>query len=481
MNEFLLDIILENRSNTDFYSIINVNESTRRNLILSSIKEFLNSEKARNMHEGVRYYNFKHDILDRVIAYKVAGMWEVSDLANERIKHPYHSVLVDQKVGYISGETWETVFSDETLKDIIEKEYLSNDQKMDLIRDLNTDASNMGRSWINYFYNKDGVLSYRVIDSREIIYRKFEGKEYIIRFYETRARDGKLVKKIQFYDENMVYYYTLKEDKLFLDPDAELNPRPHFVFVMDDEKVDEKGFDKVPFIKNRNNRFENTDLQPIKDLIDDIDLADSDWSNDNLNSAEDILVFTGIDSKQRLSELVRGIKANGGIKFENDQSKVERILNDVQYESKLNKINQTKSQIFELGMGVSTEKALQNTSGVALKLMFQNLDLKANKSIRYLVETLNELYRVIINDVNRRYGTSYTINDIDIIPRKQLIIDAKEVEEINELRYKNLLSLKGTVSDETILETLKDLNVIKDIDLEKERLENELNSRLIEE
>jgi hypothetical protein len=58
----------------------------------------------RHMAEGVRYYRSLHDILAHKNVYYIDGApTEDKIKSNFRVPHPFHKILVDQKVSYIVG------------------------------------------------------------------------------------------------------------------------------------------------------------------------------------------------------------------------------------------------------------------------------------------------------------------------------------------------------------------------------------------
>lgn len=74
-------------------------------IVKLEIKEFIESERYKNMLAGARYYAGKHDILDtkRMAIGKDGLLTEVKNVANNKIVHTFATELIDQKIQYLLG------------------------------------------------------------------------------------------------------------------------------------------------------------------------------------------------------------------------------------------------------------------------------------------------------------------------------------------------------------------------------------------
>ena len=72
-------------------------------IVKLEIKEFIESERYKNMLAGARYYAGKHDILDtkRMAIGKDGLLTEVKNVANNKIVHTFATELIDQKIQYL--------------------------------------------------------------------------------------------------------------------------------------------------------------------------------------------------------------------------------------------------------------------------------------------------------------------------------------------------------------------------------------------
>lgn len=470
----VIKMIQENRYKNGYYNSFAEEAFGLQTMIQNKLNTFLSSEKLRRMQEGINYYNLEHDIKNRRILYKVDGIWRESNLSNNKIKHPFYSLLVDQKAGYLAGNKW-NITPKEALKPFLSS-YLDEDYFAEFLVDLITDSSNTGEGWIQVFKNRYGNLTYTNVSSTKIIpcYGDEGTLEGVIKLeLVERVKDGKRIRcyKIEYWDkEKKTFFITDEKNNVTLDTTQTLNPVPHFVVASTLGNVEEHGFGRVPFVRIKNNRYCKTDLEPIKSLQDDLDIISSDWSNEQIDQKEGIWIVSGGDPKMPLEEFMMGIKSNGGVKVNNHTHapngiKVERLDFKVNYESKQARIKDLKEDIFTIAQGVNTsdKSTYNNISGVALKMMYEGLDSKCVKLERYLTRGLKELFSFIIEDINRKYNKNFTIDDIKIKSNKKIIINTKEETE-------TALIIKDNVSIRTFLENLPQVSNVQE---ELDRLEEE--------
>jgi SPP1 family phage portal protein len=113
---------------------------------------------------------------------------------------------------------------------------------------------------------------------------------------------------------------------------------------------------------------------------------------------------------------------------------------------------------------------MSNPSGVSLKLAWQRLDNKCRILEISVKRALKQILEFVIWDINRKNGTSYSIDDITITIPKTLIVN--EGEQID-----NIIKAKeaGLLSEQTAIEML---SFVKNPAKEMERKEQEINNRI---
>lgn len=453
------ELLKAQREQTNFYVNIDEKYLGMETVIKKTMEDYFKSQKYKNAEDGINYYKLEHDILKRELVYQTPKGPQKSSLKNYKIKNGYHNLLTDQKISYIAGEEWE-LKADEKLENILETEYLDDDFLNNIVQEVAMDTANTGDAYLHY-YLKDGKMEFIVYNATEIIpildtkYNK--NLEYVIRFYCV-FDNGKKIFKVELWDKEYTTYYNMyiKGSEYVVEKDfsVEINPQPHFITYNNiTETIKEEGYGVVPFIHFKNNKYSTTDLSLIKSLIDNLDVTESDWANLNENQITAAWLFKNLSPQQDLSEILNGINANGGAKVP-EGVEFERLNINLDFNSKKERILDLTNKIYELGKGVNTNNAPQNISGVALKLMYQNLDLKANAFIKTNMQAFYNMYEIILNYVNKKYNLSYTIKDIEIEVNKALIVDKKENAEIKKLNAETMLILNTTLSQETILEEL---------------------------
>jgi len=476
----ILQKIKNNRDAIGFYEAFDLKMAGIEDIIKHNIKDFLKNDRIRKMQEGIDYYKLKHSILGRRIVYKVNGVCYESPLANRKIRNPYYRLLVDQKAGYMAGN-WSIISKDEKLNEVIEEVLLDKETLNELIEEIVVDAANQGDCWVHMYKNEEGEIKLTTIPSAEIIPifdSNFEKTlEAVIRFYKIthyqKNGDKKEYYKVEYWNDRYVSYYIFdeEEDEVYLDTEKELNPRPHFITVTKKGDIIEDNFGMIPFVQIKNNKFCLTDLEPVKDYIDDLDLITSDWSNEFENNLEGVWIFEGGDPNQPLHELLKGIKASGGIKLP-EGMKVTKYTFPIEYEARQAKIQELKYSIFSVGQGVDTnDKDLYgNLSGIAIKLKFSALTIKCKKIETYIKKALYKILYAMITEYNKVNGTNFDPATINIKSSFNVLEDTEEISK----RTETALSLKGVVSDRTLLNNLPQVsNVDEELRLlEEQKAEN---------
>ena len=155
-----------------------LNQSEIIKLILN---DFSIDAKTRFMEVGQRYYAGEHDILkhnfqqsqvyDSVPADESADGKEhdkISTVINKNNSnmhnvHPFHRLLVDQKVGYVVGKPPTVgVESDKTFETVL-TETTTDEDFPDMLDDWVKEAANKGIGWLHPYYDPDGSFHYDIV------------------------------------------------------------------------------------------------------------------------------------------------------------------------------------------------------------------------------------------------------------------------------------------------------------------------------
>lgn len=438
---------------------IDLNKMSKEDII----QEYINRHDTKEMLEGVKYYFKKNDIKNRVIyKYDNMGNKEIDeDAINNRLASGWHKLLVDQKVGYLTGEPV-TFNSKEENPEVVDSinDILGEDFN-DILPELVKNASNKGREWLHVYIDEKGDFDYIIVPAQEgiPIYDNTKRKDLVafIRWY--RLDDG--TEKVEFWDDQTVTYYEYTGGGLVLDMSYEVNPSSHFYW-----EGQGYGWDYVPFIEFANNQERVSDLWFIKDYIDAYDNLTSDSTN-TLEEIQDIFyILKGYDDTN-LADFSANVRRYKAIKVSEDGG-VDTIQAEMPINSLETFLNTLKENIYSFGMGVdiNPDKLGNSPSGVSLRFLYSFLDMKASMTERKFTKAIQALVWFICEYLSIYENKVIDYKDITITFNKSVVSNEREKADIAQ-------QSKGIISDETILENHP---WVKDVQTEKERMEEQKNA-----
>lgn len=421
-----------------------------KDLIISDIR----SQAKQDIQAGENYYRGENDIRNRVIKYW-NGSAQVQDLtkANNKVIHPFHKLLVDQKVSYILGNPIKFTTDEKKFQDSLNKEL--GDWWNDIIHQWVLTASNAGVSFLHIYMDENGEFDYAVIPSQQCIpvYDSAFQKEimYMIRYYVMEIQDqdtGIFVQryKVEWWDKEKVEYFIEDANGFFI-PDDTVYPNPRFHWTSfstaTPENVEGNSWGRVPFIELQNNDFRRGDLYAIKSLIDIYDLAISDWANNLEDIQEAVWALTnygGADASKFLSDL----KTYKVILLDNDGAATPQKI-EIPYKAREDFLKVVQDNIYHLGQGVNLNiDSTGRTSGVALKYHYIALDLKSQNLVRKMKYALKDFVWFLTSFINLRDKTKYDPESVRFTFDFAILVN--ELEKIQEVQ-----SSLGIVSKETLL------------------------------
>lgn len=467
--------------------------------ILKFILEDKSSTKKQFASVGQRYYDAEHDILQyRMFYFNADGnLVEDNTRSNIKISHPFFTELVDQAVQYmLSGENG-LIHSDiPELQDRL-NEYFDDDFICEL-NDVLTGTMSKGFEYMYAYMNRDGKLSFECADSLGVVEVREkdtdDGCAYVIYWYVDRlTKENKVIKRIQVWDENQVYFYVQEEDgKLIPDDSEPINPRPHVIYTKDgDDATYYENFGFIPFFRLDNNRKQWSGLKPIKDLIDDYDIMSCGLSNNLADFDHPLHVVKGFEG-DNLDELSVNLKTKKMIGVNGDGG-VEVHTVDIPYQARQAKMQEDEKNIYRFGMGFnSAQLGDGNVTNVVIKSRYALLDLKCNKLEIRMKQFLKKIVKVVIGEINRIDGTDYQVEDVWFDFTREVMTNAQDNAQIEltdaqtaQTQINTILSLNGVLDDETIIQNICDIldinyEDIKDKLPEDEEQDNQLAQSTLE-
>ena len=447
----------------------------------SEIKKFiaddLASTKKRLAGIGQRYYEGEHDILkNRLFYFNADGnLVEDKTRSNVKISHPFFTELTEQISAYMLSFDENPIRAKETAESETAAEL---QEQLDLyfddefwaeIGDLIEDAYSKGFGYIYGYKNENDKLVFECADSMGIVEVRASDtdskSEHIIFHYVDRIEKGKkVVKKIQVWDKEQVYFYVQNgtNSKIEIDNDIEVNPRPHVVFT-EEESGQKMGYPLgyIPFWRLDNNKKQFSGLKPIKALIDDYDIMMCGLSNNLADFDTPLHVVKGFEG-DNLDELQQNLKTKKLIGTDAEGG-VEVKTVDIPYEARKTKAEIDEKNIYRFGMGLNTNglKDTSATTNIAIKAAYSLLDMKANKLEKRLKKLLKEIILVVLDEINEEMKTGYSISDIyfdfdrALLTNESENIANKKIEaETKQIKINTILNIAVNIGDEQTLKAI---------------------------
>lgn len=436
------------------------------NVLSKFIQDDKLSQEKHKAREGQRYYDYKHDILKNRIFYLDDNdvLQEDKFASNIKIPHPFFTELVDQKVQYLLSNPVEIEVEDEKLLEHL-KEYYDEDLQL-FLQEALEGSSVKGFEYAYARTNSNDMLCFQTSDSLHTfdVYDNDGELQAVVRYYEkdiTREGKNTAVEHAEVWDKDQVTFYVKdKNGKYVLDQSREENPRAHVVAVTDDGQELVRSYGTIPFYKLGNNKKNQTDLEPIKALIDDYDLMACFISNNLQDFTEAIYVVKGYPG-DNLDKLRTNIKAKKTVGVSPEGGLDIKTFN-IPVDARKTKLDINKDAIYKFGMGFdSTQVGDGNITNIVIKSRYALLDMKANKAeirLRALLKWMNEL---IVQDINRRNNTAYQASDIVVnitretmVNENDLVDRAKKEAETKQVIIQSILAVAPRFDDETVLQLI---------------------------
>lgn len=436
----------------------------------------ISNEKAF-MLKSESYFNNQNDIINMDFrAYICNGVTKINDnRSNRRISHNFLRLLINQAVNYIAGNSITYKHEDEEFQTYLDK-YLMFDFDDNNVLWLK-ESRKKGKSYLHVYYDLMGELKYAIIPSEQIIpiYKDEFRKEIeqIVRYYSIVGVDsqGKQVlrKKVEWWNNKEVKIFQEDEKGTF----NTIQVLPHWSYSIDTNPdiVEPHSWGKVPFVQLFNNDEAIPDLQDIKGFIDAYDLIESGFINQIADIKEILIKVLGY-SGSTVEEISALLKDTGIVKIDSPDGDVDILKTEIPVEARNAALKNLKDSIFMIGQGVdpNPEKIGTNITGIALKMLYAQLDLKCSASIRKMHKALYEFMWFIVEDYNNRFGTNINYRDIKFTFNKNMIMNEAEIID-------SLSKSKGIISDETIIEKHP---YVDDPTMEEERMSKQQAKELEE-
>lgn len=430
----------------------------------SLIQQDASNEAKHQARIGVDYYDYQHDILNNRIFYidDNGVLKEDRYASNVKIPHPFFTELVDQKVQYLLSNPVEFKTEDERLKEYL-YEYYNEDLHVTL-QEMVQGASIKGTEYLYARTTSEDKLTFDIANSLSIvpIYDDNNDLQAIVRYYDKMVLQNNKYITITYAErwtnEDVAFFIADDKGNFKVDPSKDINPRPHVLAIGGDGQTKlGRTYGTIPFYRLSNNDRNKSDLAPIKSLIDDYDIMNAFLSNNLQDFQDAIYVVKGYDGDD-LGKLRHNLKAKKSIGVSSDGD-VDIKTVQIPVEARKLKLEIDRENIYKFGMGFdSSQVGDGNITNVVIKSRYALLDLKCNKAEARLRAMLSWINRMIVTDINRRYNTSFTADEIDIEITRETMVNKNDIAQ-NEFteaqakatRVQAILAVAPIVGDETSL------------------------------
>lgn len=435
----------------------------QQDFIFASLTEFQQSQLYKDMQKAEDYYKGKHDILEKKRYYidRHGTKREDDKLANNKLIHPYFTKLVNQKVNYLLAKEFSLQVDEEDAQAVAFRDACGDYFDKAFMRKLKSVGRHAiinGISWVQVYYNEQGKLSFKRIPSREIIPFWHDAEhtqlDAVLRFYSIieykKNAEKEEVIKVEYYTTEGVWFYEVREGKLIVDKTRVTDEQPfngHFQTQTTDESgkniVEERVWNKIPFVAFKYNDEEISLLNYVKTLIDDYDQRTSDTSDliqDVPNAIRVIKGYNGTDKGEFSQNL-----ATFRYIFVDENGGVEQLTSQADTTCTEAHLTRLKEDIYDAANGVNVQKEnLSSTSGVALKIRYADLDADCMAMASNFQASIEELcWFIQVDLMNELPEGDFDEIEFDVVFNTDGIINESDV--INDCK-----NSVGIISDETI-------------------------------
>lgn len=467
-------------------------------LQINEIKQIIDKEKAsgfqREARVGQNYYEGLHDIRNyRLYYYDANGnLIEDKTRSNIKISHAFFTELVDQLVQYMLSGKDGYVFSDKPeLQEKLDEQFNNNDEFNAELNELLTGVAVKGSEYMYLYRDEDEKLKFEVADSLGIAEVRAKDTsdhcDYVIRWYIDRYdKDNEPIRKIEVWDKSGTTFYIEEGDKgIKFDENVAINPRPHVVSTnLSDGRMYGSSFGFIPFFKMDNNNKRKSDLNMVKELIDDYDLMSCSLSNNLQDLSEGLYVVKGF-SGDNLEELITNVKTKKMIGVD-EGGDLDIKTVDIPYDARKTKMELDEKNIYRFGFGFNSSQVGDgNITNIVIKSRYTLLDLKANKLEMRLRKFMRKLVKVFLDDINEEENTAYDISDVRFDFTRETItneLDNAQIElteaQAEQTKVNTLLNIAngGTLDSDTVLQRICEV-----LDIEYEDIKDKVEKEEVDE
>ena len=429
--------------------------SLDENNIINEIKEFMASQKRKNMILGELYYDGKHEILKR--KRQVIGadgkLEDIDNLPNNRIVDNQYQKMVDQKNNYLLGQPFSIQTDNDTYAELLKK--IFNKKFRKLLKNIGEDSLNAGIGWLFIYYDEHGQFTFKKFKPYEIIpvWKDTEHTElnYAIRIFTTiklEKNKKKYIEHVDVYNQDGIYHFIYDGGKL--KPDEKLPFENYFTVI--DGKGNVQGYNwlKIPLIPFKYNNKEISLIKRLKSLQDGLNLIESNFLNQMEEDIRNtILVLVNYDG-QNLAQFRKNLAEYGAVKvktIDGAAGDLKTLQIEVNSENYKVIIDLFKKAIIENARGYDAkdDRLGNNPNQMNIQSIFSDIDLDANGTETEYQAAFEEILWFVNCHLANTGAGNYENEDVDIIFNRDMLISESDI--IDNVNKSQDLSLESRLAN----------------------------------
>ncbi len=419
-------------------------------LLENEIESFKGSQKRNAMFLGERYFDGKHDILNRkrMVIGQGGELTEVFNLPNNTIIDNQYARMVEQKNNYLLSKEITFQCDNKVLLDCVKN--IFGAKFMKILKSIGQDCFNCGIGYMYVFYNDFGKIDFKKLEPFEIIpFWKDEEHhilDFALRIYEKEVIENgstKIIEKAELFTDKGIFRFFLKGGSLI--PDGDDNFTPYIYFG--GENYD---FGKIPIVPFRQNDREIPLILKVKELQDALNAVQSDFLNNIQEDARNtILVLKNYDGTN-LGEFRKNLSKFGVVKVKSVDGAdggVSTLKIDVNCENFKTVISNLKTAIVENARGIDSksDKMYGDLSRMNIQSIYSDIDLDANSMEMEFKASFNELFFFIKFYLKNLYLGNFDSEVIKVIFNRDILINESEAID-NCIKSLQILSRESVIS-----------------------------------
>ncbi|MDR2647633.1 MAG: phage portal protein [Oscillospiraceae bacterium] len=440
---------------------------TREEIIVEEINLFLRSKKRETMLKGMRYYEGKHDILERKRTAIGEGgrVQEIQNIPNNRVIDNLYRKMIMQKANYLLGKPFSIQTDNEKYADLLNGAFSRRFFKT--LNAICIDSLNCGIGWAFVYYDSNGNISLRRLNPTEVVPiwkdEEHETLDFAIRFFDIDAYEGKehrIMRVVEVFESDGMSRYELLNNEL----------KPLQTGKENYISIDETGYNwsRIPLIPFKANAEETALIQHVKTLQDALNMLLSDFVNNMQEDCRNTILVLENCGGEELGSFRKNLSEYGAIKVSGEmdsRASVKTLRIEVDNENYKVILDIMKRSLIENAMGYDAkdDRIGGNANQMNIQSMYSDIELAANQmetEYQYSLESL--VWFLDTHFANVRQGTFYDIS-VDFVFNRDMLMNETEI-------ISNIRASVGLLSRQTLVAQHP---WVKDADAEIKRLEDE--------